>query len=404
MTDLRGLALVDLHASDLIRLIDESVLEGFALEFKEQIPGNSDIDKRDYLYEVDAFANASGGDIIFGIRENQGRAVELVGLTGINVDEEVRRLYSLCLTSIDPRIPGFQVRPVLLDEKKESFAIIARVPRSWSRPHMVTFRGADRFYVRHGNAKMPLDIDELRSLFALTESAEERIRNFRRDRLAKITVGETPIPLPGASPRVVLHLVPMGALFAGTVYDLQPLALGAGELLKPIYGGGFSKRYNFDGLLSYSEVAPGGLPSTYVQVFRNGTIEAVDAEMLRAESEDIQSRFIPSNILEAELIDGLKRLFTIHEKLGVSAPVIVMLSLLNVRGYWLAIPERFSGRVLQQRNEVDRENLVGPETIVEDLSAEASKVMRPLLDAIWQAGGYPRSLNYDETGTWIRRA
>lgn len=41
-----------------------------------------------------------------------------------------------------------------------------------------------------------------------------------------------------------------------------------------------------------------------------------------------------------------------------------------------------------------------PEVIVEDLAALAATVLRPVFDQFWNAGGWPRSPNYDGDGRW----
>ncbi len=57
-------------AADLQALVDNSVSETKTLEYKESLPGNSDGDKKEFLADVSSFANASGGYIIFGMKEN----------------------------------------------------------------------------------------------------------------------------------------------------------------------------------------------------------------------------------------------------------------------------------------------------------------------------------------------
>ncbi|MCD6594362.1 ATP-binding protein, partial [bacterium] len=56
---------------DLQALIDNSVLEGKTIEYKQSLPGNSDSDKKEFLADISSFANASGGDLIYGILEDR---------------------------------------------------------------------------------------------------------------------------------------------------------------------------------------------------------------------------------------------------------------------------------------------------------------------------------------------
>jgi len=53
--------------SDIDELIANSDNESKTLEHKQELPGNSDKDKKEFLADVSSFANASGGDILYGV-------------------------------------------------------------------------------------------------------------------------------------------------------------------------------------------------------------------------------------------------------------------------------------------------------------------------------------------------
>ena len=38
--------------------------------------------------------------------------------------------------------------------------------------------------------------------------------------------------------------------------------------------------------------------------------------------------------------------------------------------------------------------------MVEEFGCDPYRIMRPIFDAVWNAGGYERDLNYDEEGNW----
>jgi predicted HTH transcriptional regulator len=69
-------------------------------------------DRREFLYDVSSLANASGGDLIFGIKEANGVADEVTGLTSGNANDEILRLESIIQTGIEPRIPGISTRKI----------------------------------------------------------------------------------------------------------------------------------------------------------------------------------------------------------------------------------------------------------------------------------------------------
>ncbi|MFT4438831.1 helix-turn-helix domain-containing protein [Caballeronia sp. 15715] len=57
---------------------------------------------------MSAFANAGGGDLIFGINEDDdGIATEIVPMD-LNPDETALRLADLLMNGVEPRMPGVQ--------------------------------------------------------------------------------------------------------------------------------------------------------------------------------------------------------------------------------------------------------------------------------------------------------
>src|SRR5258708_28643064 len=65
-------SLESIQESDLQALVDNQVTERKTTEYKEALPGNADGDKKEFLADVSSFANASGGDLIYGIKEQSG--------------------------------------------------------------------------------------------------------------------------------------------------------------------------------------------------------------------------------------------------------------------------------------------------------------------------------------------
>jgi Putative DNA-binding domain len=68
--------------TDLVQLKENQVAEGFLYEYKLQIYGRSDDDKREALKDVSSFANSAGGHIVIGMDEQQGLPTDLAGICG----------------------------------------------------------------------------------------------------------------------------------------------------------------------------------------------------------------------------------------------------------------------------------------------------------------------------------
>ncbi len=73
----KALELVD--ASDLQTLLENEVPEGKTIDYKEALSGNSDKDRKEFLYDISSFANTSGGHLIFGIKEDGGIPTDIWG-------------------------------------------------------------------------------------------------------------------------------------------------------------------------------------------------------------------------------------------------------------------------------------------------------------------------------------
>jgi hypothetical protein len=373
-----------INEADLQVLVDNQVPEDKLTEYKQELPGGGESQRKEFLYDVTAFANASGGDLIFGMKEQGSRAAGLVGLRVDDESAEIQRLDNIIRTGVEPRIPGITYRFVPV--RSGGSILILRVRRSWALPHVVKLSGTFRFYSRNANGKYPLDVGELRALFALSETTSERVRTFRRERLGSVVAGETPAALEEGA-KLVLHLVPLGAFDPSVGYDLSGLAGEAG-MLEPLGAHGWNgPRYNFDGLLTYSDRQ--GASSSYLQLFRTGVIETVNTSLL------CEEKTIPGVAYEQSLMSAVKKYFSIEKQLGVEPPLFIMLSLLGVKGYRIRSEAYWDGE-----RPIDRDAIIIPEVLVESLEAKPSSVLRPIFDAVWNAAGWPGSANYEREGKW----
>ena len=167
--------------------------------------------------DVSSFANAAGGDLIFGLRQEDGIPREICGIEVQNIDDEKLRIENMLRDGIEPRIPGISIREITESDKE---ILIVRIPKSWALPHVVKYKGHWRFYSRNSAGAYPLDVPELRAAFLVSDSIGERIQKFRSVRLGKMIADEMPMSMPN-SPKVVLHLVPFNAAAPGRLLILQ---------------------------------------------------------------------------------------------------------------------------------------------------------------------------------------
>jgi schlafen family protein len=380
----------DITDADLKTLVEQKLAEWKTIEYKESLSVQTEAERKKFLSQVSSLANAVGGHLIYGIRATNGVPAELCGLELENPDGMVLRLDDMLRSGIRPRIPGVLIRAVPIETNK--FAVVIRVRKSWHRPHQVVFNNEFRFYSRASNGKYIVDVDELRSVFALSETTAESIRSFRARRLTQLVANDCPVRL-DPNPKLIFHLVPFSAFVPGAKVDLRVLQ-GETGLLRPMRANGWNgPRYNFDGL--YTFAVHDGLSYSYVQVFRNGSIEAVNTSLL--DPKRAERKIIPSIAYEHSLRELLQRCFDIERKLEVEAPAVIMLSLLGIKGYEIAVsPSRY----YDQGHPIDRDDIIIPEALIENFETPVDKSLRTILDPVWNAAGWPHSINFDEDGDW----
>jgi len=320
-----------INESVLARLVLDGVTECKAIEYKLVLPGASDADRKEFLGDAASLANAAGGHLIYGVKAVNGQPVEQCGLPdGTNADAEILGIENSIRTGIAPRIPAVHSRAVPLQCGR--VALVVRIPRSFAAPHMVTYRGTSRFYSRSSNGKYQLDVGEIRAAILLGESAADRCRDFRLDRLSKIQIGETPLPLQEGA-KVVLQIVPVSFVSQRVGFDDATVErVARSGALEPLFRSGFTGfRYNFEGVYTYTHPSSAALATAYLQLFRSGCIETVDAQILA------RNKRIPNVSFEQHIIKSLPNYLKGLQMLGIAAPVFVMLSLVGVRGFKMGV-------------------------------------------------------------------
>ena len=95
------------------------------------------------------------------------------------------------------------------------------------------------------------------------------------------------------------------------------------------------------------------------------------------------------------LIEFLPECFALMRNLRCAPPVLVGISLIGVRGSRL-----LASRVVQGIEKIDRDVLMLPNILVEDLSVRVDQLLKPTLDLVWNACGVASSPYFDANGNW----
>lgn len=391
-------------AADIQGLLDDQVPEGQPLDYKLVLPApRNPQTAEEFRLDVAAFANAEGGYLVFGVAEVARRPTGFPGLAGLDAEGEARRLNAILATDLEPRVAGVTIAAVPLPGGDP--ALVVHVPRSWQRPHWVRahqLREWRRFVARRDADKATLDYRETRQLFLGTADLTDRVRQFRAERLARLLAEETPVPvLP--HPKVVLHVVPFDAFEAGARLAAPLLGSEAyRDALAPPGSQSWSRRPNFDGYLAFERSSgDSGRAERYLQVLRDGCLEAVDAWLLRPRPQTESGSGIPERVLADNLIDAVGRYLPFLQTVGITPPYAILLSLLGVRGYTLRNGDYLLGI---EQQPLERDEYLFPPIEAEGSVGDPARLLRPAFDALWNAVGRAQSPHYSkETGNWAPR-
>lgn len=154
--------------NEIHALIVGGAREQQRLEFKatlriSQDKQLADKEKMEMLMDVSAMANAEGGYIIYGVKDDGNDCTGgYFGLTREDARKIETTIDELSVVHISERIEGLEVR---LREIQGNYVVIVRVPASAKAPHMVTYNGANVFQIRHDDHKRKMTIGEIRSAF-----------------------------------------------------------------------------------------------------------------------------------------------------------------------------------------------------------------------------------------------
>ncbi len=388
---LRDILLDRITEADLRALISTGVPESPIIDYKRETYGNTDSDKREFLADVSSFANTIGGDIVIGVDESNGLPTAIAPLT-CDIDAETRRLESIALTGLEPRIANLRIRAVPVTS---GHVIVIRVPRSFIPPHRVIAQSSNRFYARAGAQKYEPNVVQLRHLFTDAPGMLERIRSFQADQLVKIAGGDTPIRL-GPLGKVVLHAIPLPSFADGRMTDIISELRKGSHVPVPLDELGLPSRsaVNLDGYVNHSEGAP-GTRLAYVQFFRNGAIEGVGE--LRSEDK-VTSRFISRDLTNL-VVSRARQYLDVLNAYDLGFPVYVFLSFCNAERivYRYADP---SGLGWHESDPRLRRIVSLPEIYVDSHDVDVIDELRPAFNTLWNAFGFLECDRYNDLEKW----
>lgn len=364
----------------LLGLVHAGVAEGRTLEFKRQLPGGSDEDKKEFLADVTALANSQGGDLVYGLDEAGGAASALPGVEA-DRDATLNRLEALLRDGVEPRLAGARLGWVPLTSG--AGAVVIRVQPSPAAPHRIRFKNSGKFFARNSGGKYEMDTHELRQAFSASEALPERLRGMHRDAVLSATTG---VNLPFRihdQPMAIVSIIPYGVLRESRDFEVTPE-----NALAPIRADGFEPLHLIEGVLLHSPLNTGGPEASnfnsvrsYALTHRRGRI---DVAWTIGGTRDLggisPAQLVWPDRFEQGLVEavgfGIPRL----RQIGVEGPWLIAVSVSGLADHHLNLGGGYFSESAW-RNAASLGDLIIDQ---QDASLE------PLLNAFWLAFGVPR--------------
>ena len=357
---------------DLVRGVTESE----RLEFKREPYGRTDEDVREMLRDLSSMANASGGFLMIGAdTDGEDRATGFPGVE--NAADEASRMLSSFRANIEEQILGLDFG--LVEVAPGRSVIVWGIPRSTRAPHLITFKGLNQFWRRHGRQKARMTIEEIRAACVRVENLRRSVEEFIQDRLTN--------QLRDFHDRAAMML-----LFA-TPLVVRDEVLDTGDrAIRALLQDPPMSRRNGFGIPRGREPRPSlyGLVlengAERTKLFRNGHMECeVDVS-----NPEQANRLNPWAMAEVPL-NFLMLVAAVAEHLGLQEPFVVSVSLAGVAGWELPFDRLRRGRW------TDRRDMIVP-PMQFPYPVTPGPATKHIADRIWNGFGLEACPLFDEQG------
>ena len=307
--------------------------------------------KNEFRNDVCSFANADGGDLIFGMLEKNGIASNIMPISIDNADKFELELRN-ALLPIQPSMPAVEFVFIPVDG---GYVVVVHIEKGIFKPYMtIEDQTVFRFFVRHGNCKEAMSYSEISNNFLHAASLANEIKRFRLERLAELSEDNSDM-------FGVIHVVP--ASFTNLT-DFIPICdlCKTGKISVPIQLSSYIRGRmvpNVDGVYFPSE--DGVRDFELLRLFNNGSVEL--KHNLYTRTCGNEEYLISLEFIQA-IEDIVKGTAEIYKALGRNSTVFVCTSLMGCKGYWTYQGPNY----LPVPSKVDRNRILCSPIEIKDIS------------------------------------
>lgn len=290
-------------------------------EFLEGDKSQKSKGKDEFRNDVCSFANADGGDLIFGISERNGLASNIMPISIDNIDRFELDLRN-ALLPIMPSMPPVDFRFIAVSG---GYVVVVHIEKSVFKPYMtVENQTVFRFFVRRGNRKEAMSYSEISNNFLHAASLTSEIKRFRLERISELLEDNTGlfgvihvIPSTFRNPSDFIPMCDWGK--AGKLPLPQELNHHVrGRMLPNVDGIWFPSD---DGLRDFE----------LLRLFDNGIVELKQDLYIRTIREN---EYLVSDEFISAIEDIVEGTAGVYRSLERHATVYVCTSVIGCKGYW----------------------------------------------------------------------
>lgn len=315
-----------LEEGDIQRLVDNQVSEGRTIEFKRDLPGDAPEARTKFLAAVTSFANAQGGDLLYGVDAPNGMAAAVPGVEVADVDAATLRLEEKLRAGVAPRLLDRKFRWVRLASGRQVLAI--RIQPGLAAPHRVIFKNNGRFHGRGSAGKFEMDVHDLRHAFTESAALPARLQQLHTDAIGRARGNDMPIAM-AQHPMAVASVIPL-SLFR----EERDLPIGLEHAVAPVQSadyGGFSGIDMIEGVLLHTAPEEGSLwVSSSALTHRVGYADFAWVIGGRTEIEGRKFKLVHPTNFERNLWDAAHSTEARLRQFGIEGPWIVFVTLFGV--------------------------------------------------------------------------
>lgn len=216
---------------------------------------------------------------------------------------------------------------------------------------------------------------------------------FVNERVKEIANNRTPVKIFDTA-KIILHIIPESSINSDVKHDIEVVTRNPARL-NPIKSIGVESSHTYDGFVTYT-MDLSGVARTYVHLYKNGRIEAVECSLLKP---IVNRKEIPSIDFEKEIIEAIPGFVEIFKLLNIRPPFFMFLSLAGVKGYTMKLNKEILGAI---PTPIEEDEIQTDEIYIKEFwwFDDVPRLLRSAFDEIWNSCGLFKSFNYDEDGNW----